>query len=783
MSKKPAPFPTDAQIIEFVTEQPGKVGKREIARAFQLNAEQKMDLKKALRRLERAGDLQRERGQGYAEVGALPDVTVIEVTGTDIDGDVLARPVTWDREGPEPLIYLAPDKRKQPAPGTGDRILARLERIEDLPDGRFAYAAKTIRRLAGAPKTLLGVMIDGGEDQPLRLRSTDKRAKSDFLVAPEHQGGAKPGDLVRAEGLPGKRYGTPFAKVVEVLSPESPKSISLIAIHDHDLPVEFPRKAVEQAEQAGPAPLAKREDLRALPLITIDGADARDFDDAVFAEPDGDGWHLIVAIADVSWYVRTDDALDKSAYERGNSTYFPDRVIPMLPEALSNGWCSLVPHEDRPCLAAHMWIDAEGKLKRHKIVRGLMHSHARTTYDQVQASYDGEVAEVCEPLMETVIPNLYGAYESLLKNRAARGVLELDLPEKRIMIDDDGVVTGVVERERFDSHKLIEEFMILANVASAETLEKKKQPCMYRIHDEPSREKLDALREFLSTVDMPFSKGQVIRSQHFNQILEKAKDSPQAHLINQIVLRSQSQAEYNPENIGHFGLALVKYAHFTSPIRRYADLLVHRALVRGCGLGEGGLPDHHHDFAAMGEHISATERRSSAAERDCVDRFAAAWLSERVGEVFKGKVNGVTRFGLFVTLDESGADGLVPIRSLPDDYYVHDEGAHELRGRSSGLTFKLGQSLEVVLREADAITGSMVMTVHDGGELKPISRARKGSKAGSEPLQRKGPRGAKDGERRGKKKPGTAPARKAGKAKKPKGKSRASRRRQRAKSK
>ncbi|HEY9163964.1 MAG TPA: VacB/RNase II family 3'-5' exoribonuclease, partial [Magnetovibrio sp.] len=495
--------------------------------------------------------------------------------------------------------------------------------------------------------------------------------------------------------------------------------------------------------------------------------DARDFDDAVFAEPDTDpknpgGWHIIVAIADVSWYVRPDDALDQDAYKRGNSVYFPDRVVPMLPEELSNGWCSLRPNEERPTIAAHMWIDADGKLLRHKFVRALIQSAARTTYTQIQKARDGQPDDLTTPLLDTVIAPLYGAYEVLLKARAERGVLELDLPERQIILDDEGNVAKVIERERFDSHKLIEEFMILANVAAAETLEGAKQPCMYRIHDEPSREKIESLGEFLASVSIPFAKGQVVRASHFNQILARVKDTANSHMVSEVVLRSQAQAEYNPDNLGHFGLALRRYCHFTSPIRRYADLLVHRALVRGLKLGEGGLEDDHKDFHEMGEHLSVTERNASGAERDAVDRFTALYLSEKVGAVMKGRINGVTRFGLFVTLDDTGADGLVPIRTLPDDFYIHDEHRHTLCGRSNRLEFRLGEAVEVLIVEADPITGSTVFKMMEGGRVVKHSPeqtrpgkgfAAKGApKSGNKPFKKGGkPKGKSRAARRAKK--------------------------------
>lgn len=673
-----------------------------------------MELKKVLREMELDGTLQKGRGRKYAEPGSLPPVSVVEVTGVDIDGEVLAKPVPWEHDSPMPIIYMAPEKRGHPAIGYGDRVLARLTATKRTgADDAPIYEGKTIRRLTTSPTKIMGMLEDVGGR--FRLRPTDRRSKSELIVEHPDAEGAVSGDLVRAELLPGRQYGLKRARVVENLaSADHPRAASVIAIHDHGLPVEFPSDALHQADTAEAAPMLDREDLRDTPLVTIDGADARDFDDAVWAEADTDpknegGWHTIVAIADVSWYVRPGSALDSAAYQRGNSAYFPDRVVPMLPESLSNGWCSLVPDEDRPCLAVHMWLTKDGEMLRNRFCRAIIRSHARLTYAQVQAAHDGNPDDVTAALQKDVIAPLYGAYDSFIAARNKRGVLELEIPERQVLIGEDGSVTDIVQRERFDSHKLIEEFMIAANVAAAEALERKRQPCLYRIHDQPSMEKMEILRGFLASLDLSIPKGQVIRAAQFNGILKKVADTPKAEMVNTVILRSQSQAEYNPDNIGHFGLNLHRYCHFTSPIRRYSDLIVHRALIRSLKLGEGGLETDHRDFSDMGAHLSSTERRAAAAERDAIDRFTAGFLVSHVGSEFSCRITGVTRFGLFVMLDDNGADGLIPISTLPDDYYRHDEAAHCLRGDNTGREFSLGQRLAVKLIEADPITGGMVM--------------------------------------------------------------------------
>ncbi len=744
-----APFPSKQQIIDFVRESPGRVGKREIARAFHLNVEQKKQLKRVLKEMKDEGSLSRGRGQNLDDPTSLPNVTIIEVTGIDLDGEVIARPVKWDGEGDPPTIYVAPEQRSGPAPGRGERALARLTR------NGADYEAKVIRRIAEPPNDILGIIVDSGDG--LRIRPVDKKNRYEYAIEKNRDNEVASGDLVRAEPVRGSRLGLKTARIRERISEaDGPKSVSLISIHQHGIPVNFPSDAKRQAKNAKAAPLDTRDDLRSIPLVTIDGADARDFDDAVFAEPDDDprnpgGFKLIVAIADVAWYVRPGDSLDKAAFDRGNSVYFPDRVVPMLPEELSNGWCSLRPNEDRPCVVAHLRIDAHGQLVSKRFKRALMRSVARLTYEQVQNAYDGDPDEQTAPLVATVITPLYGAFSLLEQARKLRGALDLELPERRVILGDDGAMTGMALRQRLDSHKLIEEFMVLANVAAAEFLEEKKRPCMYRIHDQPSVSKIEGLAEFLGSLKIPFDKGQALTPKRFNDILGRVKDTAHERMVNDVVLRSQAQASYDPNNIGHFGLGLRRYCHFTSPIRRYSDLLVHRALLRGMRPSAGKLPDDPGDFEKLGEHLSSTERRAQAAERDAMDRYAAHFMSERVGASFNARINGVSRFGLFVSIDDVGADGLVPIRTLPDDYYVHDEAKHTLTGRHNGMHFRLGDTIDVALREATPITGGLLFELisrSEGTTDKSSSRKSKGSTH----------RGAKP---------------------RPKGKSRASRRKQR----
>ena len=714
-------FPDKQAILAFIEDSPRRVGQREIARAFGIRGNDRHQLKAVLRELRRDGAPGRPAGSKTGRRGSLPSVAVIEVSGIDEDGELLARPAVWNDEQPAPTIYMAPEKRSRAALAVGDRVLARLRRTDTQ-----TYEAQPIRRIAKLPRRVLGIYELG--ERGGRLRPTDRRAKNDFIVRKEDAAGAQPGELVLADVRSGRpRLGLREARVIERLGDAgSPGTLSLIAIHEHDLPLRFPPEALTEAAAAGPVELGRRADLRKLPLVTIDGADARDFDDAVWAEPDSDpanlgGWHVVVAIADVACYVLPDSALDRSAFERGNSAYFPDRVVPMLPEALSNGWCSLNPAEDRPCLAAELWIDADGELRRHRFVRGLMRSAARLTYEQVQAARDGRTDAAggppIGPLAEPVIAPLYGAFGALLAARRRRGALELDLPERRIVLDDAGTVAAIEPSLRLDSHRLIEELMITANVATARQLEALGQPCMYRVHDQPDPAKIEALRQVLESLDLRLARGQAIRAKVLNRTLDQAAGSPAAPMVHMLILRTQSQAAYSPANIGHFGLALTRYAHFTSPIRRYADLLVHRALIAGLELGEGALPpDAGARFAEIGEHLGMTERRAATAERDAHDRFTAAFLQDKLGAAVSGVISGVTRFGLFLALDETGADGLVPMSLLPDDRYDHIEAQHCLVGRRWGRTFRLGERAAARLLEADPATGGLILELIEDPE-------------------------------------------------------------------
>ena len=697
MKNRNTPLPSRDEIRRFIRESPSRVGKREISRAFKLGPEHAVALRGILKSLEHEGETQNAGKKRFTEPGRLPETAVVAVTGTDPDGDPIARIVGWEGGGPPPLIHMHAERSGQAALAPGDRVLARLR-----PIGNGKYEGRTIKRLDSAPSRVLGIFR-----APDRLTPTDRRSKAEWRIPAGESLEAESGEIVLAEPLPGGAYGLKPARITERLGRMGDaKSVSLICIYTHDIPTEFSPESLAEAKRARGVALGKRTDLREVPLITIDGEDARDFDDAIYAEPDGDGFRLIVAIADVAHYVRPASPLDNAARQRGNSCYFPDRVVPMLPEALSNGWCSLRPNEERGCLFVEMRVDSDGNKTAHKFGRGLMKSAARLTYTQVQEAADTGSDLDLPPGMLTVF---YAAFRALLAARARRGTLDLDLPERKVVLNDQGQVQEIAPRPRLDSHRLIEEFMVLANVAAAEELERLKRPCMYRVHAPPSDEKLANLRNFLATMDISLPAGNALHPRDLDHVLKKVAGTEQAPVVNEVMLRSQSQAAYSPDNIGHFGLGLARYAHFTSPIRRYADLLVHRALIAGLRLGLGALsPEEAGGFEDIGEHISATERRAALAEREAVDRYLSAYMADKVGATFAARISGVARFGLFVTLHGSGANGLIPLSSLPDDYWMHDETTQTLNGRRTRQSFRLTQEVTVRLKEASPVTGGLV---------------------------------------------------------------------------
>jgi len=731
------PLPTKDQIRQWITENPGSAAKRDIAKAFGIKGDARIDLKRMLAELEDEGALETRARRQYDTPGALPPVAVLAVLAPDAQGDLFAVPLEAGVETTGARILILPQKG-DPALGSGDRILARLTPVEGQD---HTHEARLIRRLGANALKVLGIFrenSEGGRIVPIDKKGQDK----EWRVARDATGGAKDGELVEGETVGKARLGLPSVRITARLGdPSGPRAVSLIAIHQHGIPDQFPDAAIAEADAAVTAPMGKRSDLRDLNLVTIDPVDARDRDDAVFAEADPDpknpgGFVVWVAIADVAHYVRTHSALDREARKRGNSSYFPDRVVPMLPDVLSGDLCSLHEHVDRACMAVRMVLNEGGVKIAHTFHRGMMRSRGALSYGQVQSAIDGLPDAATAPLLDPVLRPLYAAYAAATRAREARQPLDLDLPERKIELGEDGKVTSVAFRERFDAHRLIEEFMILANVAAAEELIRLKTPLLFRVHEEPSPAKMDSLREVAEASGFSLAKGQVLHTKLLNRLLAAAEGTDFDELINISTLRSMQQAYYSPQNFGHFGLALRSYAHFTSPIRRYSDLIVHRGLITAHGWGDDGLsPWDIENLDDTAQKVSETERRSMMAERDTTDRYLAAYLSDRVGAEFHGRISGVQRFGLFVKLDETGADGLVPIRSVGREYFHYDPDTQTLKGADTGTTLSIGQRVFVRLTEADPITGGLMLDLLqiDGATLPAGRPPRKGGYVARQP--------------------------------------------------
>jgi len=739
-----ASLPSREEVVSFITQAQGKVGKREIAQRFGIKGSDRIWLKQVLKDLEVEGVVDR-RGKNVHKAGQLPPVVLADITRRDRDGELIAVPTEWDEEehGSIPtIIILAPRKPRpgQPVAGVGDRALLKVEPLR--PGDIHRYSGRVTKIIAKKQAQMLGIfrsLPEGGG----RLIPVDKKAREQELqIRPGDEGEAQDGDLIAVSVVKHGRFGLPTAKVKERLgSIKSEKAVSLIAIHAHSIPNEFPKAVLDEAAAAKPASLEGREDWRSLPLVTIDPPDAKDHDDAVHAVPDNDpnnagGFIVTVAIADVSAYVRPGSAMDREAQERGNSVYFPDRVVPMLPERISNDLCSLRPREDRPALAVRMVIGPDGRKIRHSFHRVMMRSAEKLSYQQAQAAIDGRPDDVTKPILDTILKPLWAGYELVKKARDIREPLFLDLPERKIVLKPDGTVDRVFVPERLEAHKLIEEFMILANVAAAEELERAESDLIYRVHDEPSLEKMRSLSEVLASIGLKVPTQGALRPELFNRILRSVEGSEHQLFINEVVLRSQSQAEYAAENYGHFGLNLRRYAHFTSPIRRYADLIVHRALISALKLGKDGLPDSttRAELVEISAKISAAERRAMAAERETNDRLIAHFLADRIGATFDGQISGVSKAGLFIKLNETGADGFVPAATIGNDYYRYDEATHSMRGEDTGETYRLGDKVEVKLVEAAPVAGALRFELLTKGRF--TGKPGGGRKGGKRPARR-----------------------------------------------
>ncbi len=750
----PAPLPSREDVVAFISGAQGKVGKREIAQAFNIKGGDRIWLKQMLKDLEIEGLVDR-RGKAVHKAGQLPPVVLADITRCDRDGELIAVPTEWDEaeHGPIPTIVIMPSRKPSPGmpvAGVGDRALLRVDPLKAGDIHR--YAGRVTKVVAKKQAQLLGIyraMPEGGG----RLVPVEKKSReTEYLVRPGDEAEALDGDLVSASLVKTGRLGLPQARIKERLgSVKSEKAVSLIAIHAHSIPNEFPKAVLDEAEKAEPVSMAGREDWRDLPLVTIDPPDAKDHDDAIHAVPDEDphnagGFVLTVAIADVAAYVRPGTAMDREAQERGNSVYFPDRVVPMLPEKISNDLCSLRPGVPRPALAVRMVIGQDGRKKSHSFHRVVMRSAAKLSYSQAQAAIDGRTDEVTGPILDSILRPLWTAYACVKKARDIREPLFLDLPERKIVLKPDGTVDRIFVPERLEAHRLIEEFMILANVAAAETLERAESELIYRVHDEPSLEKMRALSEVLASIGLKLSSQGALKPELFNRILRSVDGSEHQLFINEVVLRSQSQAEYSAENYGHFGLNLRRYAHFTSPIRRYADLIVHRALIGALKLGRDGLPPDatRAELIEISARISAAERRAMAAERETIDRLIAHFLADRIGAAFDGQISGVTKAGLFIKLAETGADGFVPAATIGADYYRYDERTHSMQGERTGETYRLGDKVQVRLVEAAPVAGALRFELLSQGRY---TGKAKGSGKGAKKAQAGGAKPGKSGQK------------------------------------
>lgn len=704
------------EILNIIKTSDHPLTKKQIAKILGVKGAQRIILKQILKELYQSGEIVRGSRRRLMvepstesplamEPTEANNILAVDVFEIDEEGDLLARPTEWPEDETPPLIRLVnlrPSyKEGRSALGIGSTVIVRI--IRQTPD---EWQATVIRRLEKGPKTHIGIFSPNRHGGYLSSCNRKDSFKGAHLSHAQAQG-LKPGDVVKLSIT----HRHEIKILTRIGSIDDPHIFSELAIHSFSIPHTFSPEALKIASTGKVPALGNRTDYRDIDLVTIDGEDARDFDDAVWAEADTDpsnmdGWRAIVAIADVSYYVRAGSALDREAYERGNSVYFPDRVVPMLPEALSNDLCSLRPHEDRACMVIEMIITANGKLKSYKVKRGLMRSRARLTYNQVQNAINGRFDDTTNPLYNNVIKPLYGVYKSLLKAREQRGTLDLDVPERQILFDQQGDVKDIVLRERFDSHKLIEELMIAANVAAAKTLLAKNWPCMFRIHDKPDTLRVSNLRHILKQLKVGFTKANSPEPRQFNILLHEVKNHKYERMINDLVLRSQTQAKYSPENIGHFGLSLAHYAHFTSPIRRYADLIVHRCLISALTLGEDGYESKPTNLEKQGDHISQMERIAAQAEREVSDRFAISYVSTKVGEIFNTVIVGVNRVGLFVEIPTSGAQGFIPKHSLGSDFHF-DEPNHRFVSRRSKASFQLGDSVEALLVEANVVTNSL----------------------------------------------------------------------------
>jgi len=687
-------LPERQQILDFLTECNKPRSLRHIAEALGMRtSDERKALNRRLQAMQRDGQLIKNRREGYGLVNKMDLLHGRVIGHADGYGFVVVE------EGGEDL-YLSPREMRRIL--HGDRVLARIVGI----DKRGRREGAVVEILERANHQIVGRYYRKGNIG--FVVPDNKRLHQDVLIPAKSK--AKSGwyVVINITQQPDK-HTQPVGEIIEVLGEHMQADMATeVAIRNYNLPDEWPEEiplATEKlTEQVSEVDKKSREDLCLLPLVTIDGDDARDFDDAVYCEPQGSGWRLLVAIADVSHYVHLDTALDNEANNRGNSVYFPQRVIPMLPEILSNGLCSLKPEVDRLCLMCELNIDKQGKVKRHRFFEAVMQSAARLTYNEVAGIVIEQDKSLCKKYNALLphLKNLFKLYQLINKQRQANAVIEFDSSESRFEFDEQGNIKSIHSFKRNDAHRLIEEFMLAANVAAAEFLLKHEMPILFRVHETPKQEKLKDLRAFLGELSLELGGGEEPTAKNYAHLLKKIENREDAHLIQTVLLRSLPLAVYGAENIGHFGLAFPAYTHFTSPIRRYPDLLVHRAIRYLLKKNSSqGFSYTQAEMHVLGEHCSMTERRADEATRDVVQWHKCEYMQEKVGEEFEGTISGVTSFGLFVELDDIYIEGLVHITALPIDYYHFDPIGHRLRGERSGRTFRLANRVKVRVTRVD----------------------------------------------------------------------------------
>ncbi len=676
LGEYPTEIPPRERYLEVLNEDGVPVSEERLRELLAITPDQQEGFERRLAAMEREGQVMRNR-RGHILIADKAGLVKGKVIGHP-DGFGFLRP----EDGADDL-FLGPKQMHKAL--HGDLVLARVTGV----DRRGRMEGSIVEVLERANSKVVGrIFIEQGV---AFLIAENKRINQDILITPESLKGAKPGQVVVAEIIeqPNKNS-EPIGRVVEILGNYADPGMEIeIALRKHDLPHEFSKAALEAARRLPKTVEAKelkgRKDLRKLPFFTIDGETAKDFDDAVYAEKTSKGFRLWVAIADVSHYVKPGDALDKEAYERGNSVYFPRRVIPMLPEELSNELCSLKPDVDRLVMVCEMEVSGGGAVKHYEFYNGVIHSHERMTYTKVWDMLDGRLASRPE------IDTLYAAFKALLGARQKRGAIDFDSGETRMIFDEHGKIEKIVRVERNDAHRLIEECMLAANVCASDYLAVNEQHTLYRVHEGPTAAKLEALRAMLKDFALTLGGGDKPHAKDYAALLARVKGKPYSGMLQTVMLRSLAQAVYTPENVGHFGLAYEAYAHFTSPIRRYPDLLVHRgikAVLAGKRYEAGS-------WEAIGVHCSETERRADDATRDVEAWLKTYFMQDHVGEEFDGTISGVTQFGLFVTLDDLYVDGLVHISDLGQDYFKFDSHKHLLYGERSGVKYQLAGRVRV----------------------------------------------------------------------------------------